>query len=53
MLQQMAFSALLAFTQLISGTTNANSLQAGDKPSSKAMQTTDNQLGRLIIPIII
>lgn len=49
----MAFSAFLAFTQLISGTTNTNSLQAGDKPASKAMQTIDNHLGRLRIHIII
>lgn len=52
-LQQMAFSAFLASPQLISGTTNTNSLQAADKPASKAAQTIDNQLGKQIIPIII
>jgi len=53
MLQWIAFSAFLAITQVISGTTNTNSLQAVDKPGSKAMQIIDCQFGTLIIPIII
>lgn len=48
-----AFSAFFAITQVISGTTNTNSLQAVDKRGSKAMQIIDCQFGTLIIPIII
>lgn len=46
-------SAFFAITQVISGTTNTNSLQAVDKRGSKAMQIIDCQFGTLIIPIII
>lgn len=48
-----AFYAFLAITQVISGTTNINSLQAVDKLGSKAMQIIDCQFGTLIIPKII
>lgn len=53
MLQWIASSTFLAITQVISGTTKTNSLQAVDKLGSKAMQIIDCWFGTLIIHTII